>query len=84
MKKIFNFGVMIVVIVLAVGVVAAMNFSIILASAQTMMPGNETTSGKTMTGNMTGSNTTGSNTTASMMKGNSTSSVPTPVGPPGP
>jgi hypothetical protein len=79
MKKTFNFGVMSVVIVLVVGVVAAMNFSIILASAQTMMPGNQTTSGKTMTGN-----TTGSNTTASMMKGNLTSSVPTPVGPPGP
>jgi hypothetical protein len=73
MKETFKLGIKIVAVVLVVGVIAAMNFSTMSASAQTMMPVNHTTGG----------NTTGSNTTGSMMKGNSTSSVPTPVGPPG-
>jgi hypothetical protein len=64
---------------LIAGIIAAMNFSTMSASAQTMMQGNQTTSGKTMAGNTTGSNATGN-----MTKGNSNSSVPTPVGPPGP
>ena len=77
MKDTFKLGVTIVAVVLIAGIIAAMNFSTMSASAQTMMPGNQT--GKTMAGNTTGSNATGN-----MTKGNSNSSVPTPVGPPGP
>lgn len=74
MKKTFDVGITIVAVMLVVGVIALMNFNTISALAQTMMPGNQTTS----------SNATASNTTGNMTKGNLTSAMPTPVGPPGP
>ena len=74
MKITSELGVTIVAAILVVTVVAAMKFSTMSAWAQTMMPGNQTSSGKTMAGNTTGGT----------MKGNTTSAVPTPQGPPGP
>jgi len=81
-------GVSIVAVILVVCLPTTLMFSATSTWAQTMTPGNHT-SNKTMAGNTTGSNTTGSNTTGSnttgsMVKGNTTSAVPTPVGPPGP
>jgi len=76
-------GVTIVAVILVVCLPTTLMFSATSTWAQTMTPGNHT-SNKTMAGNTTGSNTTGSNTTGSMVKGNTTSAVPTPVGPPGP
>jgi hypothetical protein len=65
------------VVLLIMGVLTAISFGSMTALAQTMMQSNHTTSGKAMTGNATTGNATGS------VKGNSTS-MPTPVGPPGP
>jgi hypothetical protein len=84
MKITCELGVIIVAVILVVVCIpTTLMFSATSTWAQTMTPGNHT-SNKTMAGNTTGSNTTGSNTTGSMMKGNTTSAVPTPVGPPGP
>jgi hypothetical protein len=74
MRNTFDVGVTIVAVILLVGVVAVMNFNTISALAQTMMPGDQTSNSTTMAGNTTGN----------MSKANSTSAVPTPVGPPGP
>ena len=80
MKKIFKLGVTIVAVgALVLGVLAATNFDSMSAQAQKIIRGNETTNSKTMAAG----NTTSSNATGNMTKGNSTS-VPTPVGPPGP
>jgi len=66
-------GVTIVAVILVVCLPTTLMFSATSTWAQTMTPGNHT-SNKTMAGNTTGS----------MVKGNTTSAVPTPVGPPGP
>jgi hypothetical protein len=80
MNNMFKLGFTIeaVVGVLVVAAVAAVSFASLPALAQTTMHSNQTTSGgKIMAANATGSNMTNST------KGNSTS-MPTPVGPPGP
>lgn len=85
MKKPFQLGVTIVAVgTLILGVLAATHFnSSMSAQAQKILRSNETTSTKTMAGNNTTSSSSSSNATGNMTKGNSTS-VPTPVGPPGP
>ncbi len=84
MKKPFQLGVTIVAVgTLILGVLAATHFnSSMSAQAQKILRSNETTSTKTRAGNNTTSSSS-SNATGNMTKGNSTS-VPTPVGPPGP
>lgn len=73
MKNTFKLSATIVAVgVLVLGAVAATNLNI-LAQAQKTFSGNKTTGGEAVAGNATGN----------MTKGNSTS-VPTPVGPPGP
>ena len=82
MKKPFQLGVTIVAVgTLILGVLAATHFNSMSAQAQKILRSNETTSTKTMAENNTTSSS--SNATGNMTKGNSTS-VPTPVGPPGP
>lgn len=71
MKKTLNFAIL--ATVLAVGVVAAVNFANHYALAMTMMPGNQT-GGKMMSSNTTNSTMKG-NMTSGMMKGNETSSM---------
>jgi hypothetical protein len=81
MKKTFQLGVTIVAVgALVLGVLVATHFDSMSAQAQKIVRSNETTNSKTMAG---GNATSSGNATGNMTKGNSTS-VPTPVGPPGP
>ena len=67
MKQIFTLEVTIVAVVLVVSVLAGMNSNSMSASAQTMMPGNQTSFTITMAGsNMTGSNMTSPGPTPSI------------------